>query len=80
MERRVGFVGTKGFTSAAIDFPKPESDAEKRFQDLVKKTHERNARKSGHGRICGRSDTRGAGGVGRGAKGAPEKGIIFWRE
>ena len=37
MERRVGFVGTKGFTSAAIDFPKPESDAEKRFQDLVKK-------------------------------------------
>ena len=39
MERRVGFVGTKGFTSAAIDFPKPESEAEKRFQNLVKAHH-----------------------------------------
>jgi phage terminase Nu1 subunit (DNA packaging protein) len=37
MQRRIGILRQGNFTSAAIDFPKPESDGEKRFQELVKK-------------------------------------------
>lgn len=38
MERRVGFHGRKFFMSdVMIDLPEPESEAERRFQDLVKK-------------------------------------------
>ncbi len=37
MERQDRFRGARYFMTDAIDFPIPESDAERRFQDLVKK-------------------------------------------
>ena len=37
MESRFGFRGEKYFMSDAVDFPLPQSEAEKQFQDLAKK-------------------------------------------